>query len=94
MSIIASRQVQGVSSVLVGLGLFLLRVVAVFTGWMVDKAFKEVSASGSSSSSSPAEQPACLQVRFPVFVHYLLPKAIKSVARKGRFTPGNKHCWE
>ena len=29
-----------------------LWVVAVFTGWMVDKAFKELSASGASSSSS------------------------------------------
>lgn len=31
---------------------FSLWVVAVFTGWMVDKAFKELSASGASSSSS------------------------------------------
>lgn len=40
--------------------LFLLRVVAGFTGWMVDKAFKELSASCTSSSSSPARRPACL----------------------------------
>lgn len=43
---------------LVGFGLFLLWVVAVFTGWMVDKAFKELSVLCTSSSSS-AKQPAC-----------------------------------
>lgn len=71
MSVIASRQVQRVSpSVLSVLGLFLLQVMAVFTGWMVDKAFKELSASCTSSSSSPAKQLACLQVRSPVSVQY------------------------
>lgn len=50
---------------LVGLGLFGRGVVAVFTGWMADKAFKELSASCTSSSRSPAKWPACLQVRSP-----------------------------
>lgn len=55
-------------SLLVGFALFLLRVVAGFTGWMCDEAFKELSASRTSSSSSPARRPACLRARSPVSV--------------------------
>lgn len=39
-------------SVLLALWSVLLRLVEVFTGWMVDRAFKELSASCTSSSSS------------------------------------------
>lgn len=51
--------------VLLCLGLFSLQVVAASTGWMVDRAFKELSTSCTSSSSSPAKQPACLPACLP-----------------------------